>query len=323
LTKKSQEKIIRLLHEQEELTLSEIVEYTGYSRSWVWKTIRRLESQGIVEISKKKGILKVILRTVKPENIGVLRIGILRAAEYPYIIYFRRRLLKHWDNVEIVVYDNAFKLATLLATGKVHLAMIPAVTALLTYRLSQGRIKIVGGGSGGGAVIIRNPKANNDNVATTMASSMEYCVSIMKLPGKRLYAQSGSEILDLVVRGDAEYGALWSPYTVLARRKGLKIETCPLPACCILAAHESVSDKYDMLQKLFADSVSDARRHINSSHLAEVYSSIVGLPKQLVQAGIREYFFYEEPPIRVLVNNFEFIRDTALPSWTVRNAVHR
>ncbi len=166
---KSEAAIVKAILDHGTLTLSDLTRLTGYSKSWTWKVLQRLAMDDVVTIDKRGGTL-----LVKPgmgTHKKLLRVAILRATEYLYIIPFIKELKKLYNNIEILVYDEAFKLAYDIAIGKVHLGMAPVVSHLLIHRISGGGSFIIGGGSGGGAGLVIGDGGIGH--ATTMASSME------------------------------------------------------------------------------------------------------------------------------------------------------
>jgi len=318
---RAEERILKLVESHGTLTLSEIVDETGYSRSWAWKTVRRLEKKGIIRVEKVRGVLRVSLEKLDPDRLGILRIGILRAAEYPYILRLRHILREKWPRSEIIVYDDPYKLQTLLARGSVHLAMLPAVTALLAYRTTGGAVRIIAGGSGGGAAIVSSKQGAEAHV-TTMASSMELCAIKNGLPGRRIYASSGHEIVELVKSGRARYGVVWYPYAAIARRAGLKVEPCELESCCVLAANKWLEPHYSYIARAMADSISWTRRRLDNPGISGALAKLIGMPRELIQESLDKYIFYEEPPIHVFEKSLDEIRATILPASTVKQAVY-
>ncbi len=314
---KSSIEMIRLLLDHGSLTLSELARLSGYSRSWAWKTIRRLASEGIVTVEKRGGTL--IVRPSREAHKHLLRVGILRATEYPYILPFVKKLRNIYNNVELVVYDEAFRLAFDIALGKVHLGMAPAISHLLTHRISGGLSYIIAGGSGGGAGIIEGP--SGEGHVTTMASSMEFCAELEGLPFPRKYARSGDEILDRVKSGNAKYGVLWQPYLIIAKLRGLKTRECDLPFCCVLGANKALLDKADVIKRLFAESIREVRGKLSDPVLIESYSRVIGFDKQLVRESLSSYIFYEEPPRELLRQYWNTLREVAFPERTLREAV--
>ncbi|MEB3788351.1 MAG: winged helix-turn-helix transcriptional regulator [Desulfurococcales archaeon] len=317
-THRTEYTILKHLIDHGPLSINELAEKTGYNRTWIWKKLRELEKKGLVKLSKKGRILIADYKEPVKEP-QVIILGILRAAEYPYILDFHKRLQKKWNTI-IKIYDDAYTLAMHLATGRVHLAMNPSVTLLLAHRISGGKVFIAGGGSGGGAGIIENPRGREGHT-TTMASSMEYCAVKEHLPGPRIYARGGDEIIENVSRGITRYGVVWEPYLGLAQAKGLRTRACDLPVCCLLGIHDSMIHHVDKLKRLFAYSVEKIAKRLDSPVLIDSYSNLIGLPRDLVKRAILSYRYYPETPYDVLQNNAQLIRETLVPFDLVRRAV--
>ncbi len=307
--------IVRILQEYGPLTLPELSRMLGASKSWTWKLLKRLSEEGVVRVERRGGVLVAAATPLSYRE--VMRVGILRASEYPYIVPFLDRLSHRYRKVEVVVYDEAFKLSYDIALGKIHLGMAPAISHIVTHRLTGGLVKIVGGGSGGGMGIIDS--GTGDEHVTTMTSSMELCAEVRALPGPRVYARSGDEILRLVARGTVRYGVVWQPYLEIARAQGLRVEPCNLPFCCLLWANTSLDAEFDYIKKAFSDSVSEARNRLDDPGLIEKYSRIIGLQPGIVRVTVKSYTFHEEPPVDEVSALFNVIRRVALPEWTLRN----
>jgi len=243
----------------------------------------------------------------------------LRASEYPYILHFKRALKGIASSVEVLVYDEAFKLALDLAKGKVHLAMAPVPSLLVAHRVSWGSVVIIGGGSSGGAgVVLSKPPEEVESVATTMASSMEFCLEHMGVKGRRVYMKSGSEILEAVFQRRVDAGVLWQPYLVIAESRGLETLSCNTPFCCLLGANISLAGLADKLRALLAQAIRKAR---SESVDVVAYSNLLGLDTGLVKKTLKEYEFLEEPPISDIKNSIDALRRTVLPDDTWREAI--
>lgn len=305
--------ILDLLEKEGPSTISTIAFKLGMAKSSASRKVGLLKEQGLVEV-KRIGGVAVVYRVYGKQPPGTVRLGILRASEYPYVIDFARRLRERFRRVEVVVYDEAFRLGLDLASNKVQLALAPAPTLLLAHRISAGRTHIVGGGSAGGAFVIEG--RGHSGHATTMASSMELCSEMMKLEPPRVYKGSGAAILEAVRKGETKYGVVWEPYAYLARREGLRAEPCGLPLCCLLGAHESVGD-VSRITRDFSEAVSSARVRLEVS----AYANLVGLDEVLVKETVKSYSFYEEPPVEVLRGLWPHIRSSVLPEDTLDRAL--
>ena len=312
-------RLLRVLYDLGEVPLTEAASLAGVSRSWAWKVVRKLEAEGVVKAEKRGGVL--IVSPGSNAYRRLLRVGILRASEYPYIIPFKKLLSNVSRNVEVIVYDEAFRLATDLAVGRIHLGMAPAVTHLAVHRLSGGLTGILAGGSSGGTGIVDSGRGEGH--ASTMTSTMELCAETRRLPLPRVYASSGEEILSLVASGRVRYGVLWEPYLELARRRGLRVESCDLPFCCLLGGHRNLWEEAERIQALFARAVEEARRRLRDPVLVDSYSSLVGLPRELVAATIANYEFLEDPPVSELKRLMDAMRRVVLPPGTLQRAIIR
>ncbi|MEB3860860.1 MAG: winged helix-turn-helix transcriptional regulator [Desulfurococcales archaeon] len=308
-------RILEALDAYGPLSASELSRILGISRSWAWKKVRRLERLGIVKTSKKGRLL--VATPASGSYRAVLRIGILRASEYPYILPLRRLFHDISDRVEVSVYEEAYRLALDLAAGRVHLAMAPLVTLVALHRLTAGRIHIIGGGSSGGSGVVYASSPTRRGHATTMASTMELCAEVKGLPGPRVYMSSGSSILGAVMRGTLEAGVVWEPYLTQAREAGLHVEDCGLPFCCVLGANRSLEPEYDRIGRMMARAVSEASR--GRVDLG-AYSRLLGFDRRLVESTITSYKFLEEPPIEEARQLLSYIRSTIVPGRVVEDA---
>ncbi len=311
--------IVALALDLGRVTLSEASAYAGVTRSWAWKLARRLASEGVLRLEKRGGV--VVLEPGSYSYRALLRVGILRASEYPYIPALARLLESLTRRVEIIVYDEAYRLASDLASGRLHLGMAPAVTLLAVHRLSAGSVLIAGGGSRGGTGVV--DAGSGDGHATTMASTMELCAEHLGLPEPRVYAASGDEILRLVSRRAVRYGVVWEPYLYIAKTAGMRTEPCDLPFCCLLGAHRVMEPELDKVARLFADAVGEARRRLRDPVYLEAYARLVGLEPGLVKATVASYEFLEEPPVGDLERLLPLMGRVVLPPDTVRRAVYR
>ncbi len=309
-------KILSLVIEYGPISLTELSKMTGYTKSWVWKRVKKLEEQGLVSLDKRSGSLYI--NQTRTSYKATLRIGILRASEYPYVIPFSKLLRDVTHSVSIAVYDEAYKLASDLASSRIHLAFAPAVTLIAMHRLSGGMVHIIGGGSRGGTGIVYSRKGGYGH-ATTMASTMELCATVSRLRPPRFYKKSGDDILRSVINGEVEAGVIWEPYLYIARRKGLDVASCNLPFCCLLGANISLQDDYRRISSLFTKAVD-----ITSTGSVNLrsYAELIGMDYSLVEATVGSYEYIREVPlddIKLLSNH---IIETIIPPNLVLEAVY-
>ncbi|MCE4618768.1 MAG: winged helix-turn-helix transcriptional regulator [Desulfurococcales archaeon] len=314
--RESDVKILSIIVEYGPISLTELSSLTGYTKSWVWKKVKRLESLGLVSLDKRSGTLYINQNQATYK--GTLRIGILRASEYPYIIPFSRLLKDITHSVTVAVYDEAYKLASDLASGRVHLAFAPAVTLIAMHRLSGGRVHIIGGGSRGGTGIVYSRQGGYGH-ATTMASTMELCATVSRLKPPRVYKRSGNEILESVFTGEVEAGVVWEPYLYIARNKGLDVEACRLPFCCLLGANSLLEDDYRRISSIFARSLDIvSARGVD----LQAYAELIGMDYGLVEATVSSYEYIREIPVNDLKMLSRHIVDTIMPPNMILDSVY-
>lgn len=307
--------ILDLLEAEGPSTLSSISFRLGRSKSMVWRRLSKLKDMGLIGV-KRVGGVTVAYRVYERIPPGFIKIGILRASEYPYIMGFSRILRDRFTEVRVVVYDEAFKLALDLASNRVQLAMAPVPTLLLAHRLSSGRVRVVGGGSYGGAFILEGREGEGHS--TTMASTMEMCAEKSKVEGPRRYKGSGLEILESVLKGESRYGIVWEPYATMGLRRGLKSIQCDIPMCCLLGANVSVEDNFRFVARALEKAISDVRMGLLD---VNAYSNLLELPLELVRDTIKSYDYYEDIPRDVIARNWGLVKAAVIPDISLSNVM--
>ena len=314
--RESEAKILSIIVEYGPISLTELANLTGYTKSWVWKKVKRLESLGLVSLDKRSRTLYI--NQSQATYKGTLRIGILRASEYPYIIPFSRLLRDITHSVLVAVYDEAYRLASDLASGRVHLAFAPAVTLIAMHRLSGGRVHIIGGGSRGGTGVVYSKQGGYGH-ATTMASTMELCATVSRLKPPRVYKKSGDEILESVFSGEVEAGVVWEPYLYIARSKGLEAEPCRLPFCCLLGANSLLENDYRRISSIFVKSIDLV---LSRGIDLQAYADLIDMDYSLVKATVDSYEYIREIPVNDLKMLSRQIIDTIIPPDMIIESVY-
>lgn len=317
----SEKRLLELLMDRPGLTPAELTRLTGHTRSWVWKNLASLREKGLVT-QEGRGHSSRLLPS--PDSYrAVLRLGLLRASEYPYAVPLTRFLHDISGEVQVSVYDDAFTLATHLAEGRIHLAFAPLITLLLTHRASGGRVVVIGGGSRGGSGIVYHQgvfQPATSPHATTMASTMEYCAEKHGLRGPRVYAKGGEELLSLLRRRRVHAAVVWEPYLTRAVGEGFHQKDCGVEFCCVLGAHRALEPVFPRVTRLFEKAVSNARaRRVD----LESYARMVGLEPGLVARTVSSYEFFEEPPLEEARRNMTSLMSALLPPRLLHEAFYQ
>ena len=288
--------IIDVLKEFEEgLTQSEISSITGLAQSTISEAVKILERRGVVKKEVRGNVKLVKLAIPALADHRVLKLGIIRACEYPFIAPLAKRLKRRSLKLDVAVYENGLTATLDLVLNKINFALTPFITQLLYYTLVEN-IAIVGGGAGGGAFILENPRGR-EAYGSTKASSMEFCISMYE-PAKNLenvkYFKSGEEALKSILNNEVKYVALWEPYASKGVRAGLKLVAngldLGLKYCCTLAMNLSLDDKLaktvlEEYGKAFKDFEKDPNTWLSW------YSIKTGISVEELKTSINSYIY--------------------------------
>lgn len=336
-----EELLLKILEEagEEGIPQSELSRITGYSRSYITETIKRLEAKGIVRrlrIGKRSYIVKLSRYIKIPRVQSYLKLGILRASEYIYLPLFRKYLRDVGLNVRIIVYDDALTLTRDLALGEVSLALSPIYTQIVLYTVTKSLRVIAGGSLGGASLIARsNIKRLDDvnSIATSKVSTMDYLVNILlvnELKARDIkieYISNPDDALMMLYRGIIDAINIWEPYVSLLKRHSFRelIDYNNYIGeyyCCTLGAHVSLDYRtINTIKKAYSKAINEATIHIDT--LLAPYATITGLPIELIKKSIGKYKFLDYIDLsiigKVVGKGTKFIVN--IP--TVLEAIHR
>ena len=297
-------RLLGLVAAEPGLSVSEIAARLGASKSTVSVLVRRLEDEGLLRRVRRGSM--VLVYPVQGAASGSslagagaprLRLGIVRAAEYPFIAHLAKALRRHGVELEVVVYDNGLDASFDLVSGRLDLALAPLPTQVLFYALT-GRLRIIGGGAYGGAYVLESRAARGHTAYTTRASTMELCLNasgVVDYAEAVVYAGAGHGIEEALVRGWARYAALWEPYASRALSRGgvRVVAACSdlgVENCCTLAANPDRlgQEQRSLIARLYREALTEYQRRPDA--MLEWYSGLTGIPVDTlrrVQASYR------------------------------------
>ncbi|AWR97695.1 MarR family transcriptional regulator [Acidianus sulfidivorans JP7] len=241
----SKDKILSILRQKGSLPQSELVKISGISKSRISEVLSQLEKEGIIK-----------RRTIAGKNLIVslnekrfLRLGIITAAEYPFIMPFVKKLKEKNIDVEIKIYNNGLDVTKDLALGKIDLGFSPVVSQMIFSKIFNINI-IAGGAKGGGGIV-----GNSNDIGSTVLSSMEVW-TLKELKDVRIIPfNSPLEMLDKFERKQINAIAIWEPYLSILEAKGHTIShNFDYNHCCTLAVRDGL--EYDEIKKIYEDSFS-------------------------------------------------------------------
>lgn len=298
-------RLLELIAAEPGLSVSEIAARLGASKSTVSVLVRRLEHEGLLHRVRRGPLVLVYparaTRSRDEEDAGRgpaqrLRLGIVRAAEYPFIAHLAKMLRQRGVELKVVVYDNGLDASFDLVSGRLDLALTPLPTQVLFYALT-GRLRIIGGGAYGGAYVLESRAARSYAAYTTRASTMELCLNVSSVGDHAeavVYASTGQRIAEALLRGSARYAALWEPYASQAlSRGGVKVVTAcsdlGVENCCTLAANPQRLDteQRSLVARLYREALAEYQRR--PSAMLEWYSSLTGIPVDTLRRVLSSY----------------------------------
>ncbi len=315
----AERKIINYLKDRGEVLQSRIHKDLGLSKSTVSEILKRLEKEGKIvreRVAGRSYRIWYFEHAPKPVE-GIVRIGILRASEYPHILLSLRNLdIKAY----IRVFDSALDLTKALSSYRIDIGFSPFITqtvfALLLKSIKIHRI-VAFNGSG---IVYKKDLRSCKTFATSEFSAME---SNLKLSLEKL----GHNLYDLNFRyfnsiGDAiksfkscEFDAIavWEPYfTLLGYYKIPFRDIIGDYPCCSMASNLEFYKRNKTLIQEFIRCIEDSvellnyesRRISASKYLARE----IGLNWRIVLKSFKSYKF----SCKLDFDNFKFLENYGL-----------
>jgi len=326
----AEEAILKLLRERGSrgALQSEISDLTGYSKPTISYFLSKLEARGVVarRMIPKVGY-RVWLRGVKSES-RLLRIGVIKATEYPFVFRLKSRLEDRGLSVYIKAYDDAIALMEDLLAGKVDAGFSPLITQVVFYAASRGGFRIVASGaSGGGSIVLRRGvwESQVRFAGSSMASTMDACLrAFLRERGlgnvEVLYFSNPEAMVEALEKGVVQMLSIWEPYASILEAKGHRriarfTDYLGVFPCCVLA----VSNKLEEGEvELLVNYLKDILLGRDFTNEGPKLSSLIGVDESLVKMSLREYSFHPEFSVKELTEYLRAVGLEAASSWVLK-----
>lgn len=306
---------LRILRESGESFQADLVRATGFSKAAISEALASLERKRMINRSSVGRSSKVTLLGGSPPRRSALRLGFTRAAEYPFLVPFRRALREEGIRLEFRVYDNGVSVARDLYTSRIDMGVAPVLTLFMLHSL-DAPFKLVGpAGSGGSSVLAgRKASAAGSRAVCTKMSTMELLMrSAMKhhaIPevGSLTYASSPGEIGEELMSGSAGLCSIWEPYATMLEARGarrlLRYAELSDHVCCAFAAGNHLGDALlRTLSRRYASSLAELRRDRDA--FTSSYAALSGLDSSTMRRVSGEYSYPEELSPDAVVSQLE------------------
>jgi len=301
----AKEKIINFLMDRgaEGALQSEIPKKLGLSKSTVSEILSNLEDEGIIVREKAAGkSYRVWFFRFAPKPIeGVIRIGVLRASEYPHALMAAKKLED--VKVYVEVFDDAQELTKALSMFQIDLAFSPFITqTLFALLLKSIKIHCIAAYNGSG-VVLKKSLEKAEIFATSELSAME---SNLKL----FLEQSGLNVTDLTFKYfaspeimiekflscEVDALAIWEPYFTALRSKYKCIEFREIIGdfpCCSLASNILFYRHNRSILKEYLDGLKKSVEEIEEKkeYAAKLVAKKMGFNEKLVVKSFDSYIF--------------------------------
>jgi len=325
----SEEAIIRFLRERSSrgALQSEIVEATGYSKSTISYFLTKLESKDIVYRRREGGSgFRVWLKGFESSS-RLIRVGMVRAAEYPFIFDFKSRLEENGYGVHLRVYEDGVSLMSDLVRGRIEVGLSPLITQLVFYAASRGKFKIVASGvSGGGSIILRRGVELSEvrRAGSTLASTMDACLAAyLKERGlsdvEVVYFDGPQRMVEALGRGDVEMLSIWEPYSSMLEAKGHKRlarfnEFMGVFPCCVLALNLADEELERLVADVFVEVLSK-REYVDC---APKLGDLIDVEPEVVRRCLVEYEFHPKFEARDVKGYLKSVGLEATTQWAAK-----
>lgn len=274
---KGRDIIISLLSKNSSLLQTDLVKLSGMSKSRVSEILSELEKEGI--ISRKIIAGKSLEVSLKSR---IIKIGIIKAAEYPFIIPFYKKLKDSGYLPNIIIYKNGIDVTRDLALGKIDIGFSPVVSQIIFSKVFD--IKIIAGGAKGGAGII----GDSCEVGSTVLSSMEAWTMADFKDVKIIPFNSPDDLISNFQEKKIKSIAIWEPYLSILKDKGNRISHVFDPVhCCTMAIksdldEEKIKNLYESSFSLFLES---------KDRWVPEYANLIGEDYSVMKKAINSYEF--------------------------------
>lgn len=322
----AEETILRLLKERggRGILQSEISESTGFSKSTISYFLSKLEDEGIIVRRRVTGSgFRVWLKDLESSS-KLVRVGIVRAAEYPFIFDFKSMLEEKGFGVYLRVYDDGVAVMKDLVRGKIDAGFSPFITQLIFYATSRRKFRIETlGVSGGGSIVLRRGARLSEvkKTGSTLASTMDACLTAyLREEGlsdvEVVYFESPQHMVKALEEGEVQMLSIWEPYVSILESKGHKRITrfrdyIGLYPCCMLAVNPINEELVDLIVDGFATSLS---KRSYEDHAVKL-GNLINVEPSIVRKSILEYTFHPEFKVKDVSRYLKAVGLEAMLPW--------
>jgi len=307
----AERKIVELLKERGCLLQSEIVNELKLAKSTVSEVLKKLEREGLIVRERVAGkSYRVWYFESSPKPCEILRVGILRASEYPHILL----ALKDLDvKYSIKVFDSALKLTKEISSGRIDVGFSPFITqTVFAIILKSMKIHAIVALNGSGIAY----KGRLDECKVFATSEFSAMESNLKLALESF----GLDIFNLTFRyfdsvenalknfKSCEYDAiaLWEPYLTALKSEKVYFKDIigDFPCCSMASSLEFYKERRDVVRD-FVRCIRESLHKVEKLKevMARELSKLIGFNWKIVLRSFESYKFV----CKLDESNFRFL----------------
>jgi predicted transcriptional regulator len=307
------ERILSIISTLGEAYQSDLVRATGFSKSRVSEVLSELERSGIISRTTIGRNSRISMRTRESRKGGRIKVGFVRAAEYPFLIALRKILRENSNEPEFVVRENGIDVMTDLMFSRIDVAVAPILTQFVFHSIGTP-LRVIGpAGSGGSSLVARKDIPGETRIASTKLSTMELllrsCLNACLIYSSDVvYANSPRKIVQSMLTGKVDAACIWEPYATYLVSHGFKrlarYSEINDHVCCVISARSDMQeDRFGMLERSVTRSLElfmeEPKRYL------EPYSALTGYSTKSLLTSLGEYSYQSHLDVSGIVKQFE------------------
>ncbi len=301
------DKILNLLRDRgsEGILQGEISKILRCSRSTISEILTEMLKSGkIVRKSIGGKIYRIWLLDYAPFPVKkLIRIGILRATEYPHVLLTVKDLKKANVNIKLKIFDNALEATNALAVGYLDIAYTPLITQVL-YALLLRSIKIFAGcGFNGSGLVVKNENflelVYGCSELSTMEMNLKLFLKTRNIDPSQVeirYFNNPERMVESFTNDEISALSIWEPYLSLFRGK-FKVynfeNTFGKFPCCTLAANtrfiKTNQDLFKKFLKKYCENTDELSRRKDEA--IKLTAEVLGFPHTLVNLSFGRFLY--------------------------------
>ncbi|MCX8176377.1 MAG: hypothetical protein N3E48_04005 [Candidatus Bathyarchaeota archaeon] len=233
----------------------------------------------------------------------LIRVGILRATEYPHVLLTVKDLEKANINVKLKIFDNALEATNALSVGCLDVACTPLITQVL-YALLLRSIKIFAGcGFNGSGLTVKNEKflelIYGCSELSTMEMSLKLFLRTVNIDPSQVeirYFTNPDRMVESFIDNEVSALSIWEPYLSLFRGK-FKVYNFEdifgkFPCCTLAANVRFINTNQDLFKKFLGKYCENTDNLLKRKDEAiQLTVEVLGFPYTLVNLSFERFLY--------------------------------